>query len=161
MRILYFSSYVCSYDLFDLNTLTSETPHLFFMHGSRPDKSLFPSFFLTSEEFLSDFATHPTSKNIIVGATLYSRDHFVKAGGFSSPHGSKWQAGYELIMGPACCGDVVYLNELSILTEIRPANDSFRSEEHTSELKSPMSNSIVGLCLQNKTHEPHLIYQPN
>src|SRR3546814_6820296 len=62
-------------EYFDLNTLTSKTPHLYFMHGSRPDKSLFPSFFMTSEEFLSDFATHPTSKNIIVGATLYSRDH--------------------------------------------------------------------------------------
>lgn len=123
----------------DLDSLTSKTPHLYFMHGPGPDKSLFPHFFMTSEEFLENFAAEPAAKNIIGGAMLYSREHFIRSGGFASSEGSQWQAGYELKMGPACFGDVVYMNEPSIVTEIRPANASFRGTQADHYLDSVVS----------------------
>lgn len=124
---------------FDFDTFTPKTPHLYFMYGSGPQKSLFQKMYMTSEEFLNEFADDPTSKNIIGGAMLYSREHFIKAGGFSSPTGSQWQAGYELKMGPACYGGVVYLNEPSIVTEIRAGNASFRGTQAEHYLDSLVS----------------------
>jgi glycosyltransferase involved in cell wall biosynthesis len=124
---------------FDFDTLTPKTPHLYFMHGGGPQKSLFQKMYMTSEEFLNEFADDPTSKNIIGGAMLYSRETFIKAGGFSSPTGSQWQAGYELKMGPACYGGVVYLNEPSIVTEIRAGNASFRGTQAEHYLDSLVS----------------------
>lgn len=130
-------------EYFERTTLTSRTPHLYFMHGRYHEKSLFPTWFMTSEEFLEEFAEEPTTKNIIVGATLYSRDHFVRAGGFASAKGSQWQAGYELLMGPACYGNVVYLNEPAILTEIRPANASFQRTQVEHYLDSIVSIEVA------------------
>jgi len=86
---------------------------------------LYDKFYMTSEEFLSTFAADPISRNIIAGATMYSKARFIEAGAMSSEQGSKWQAGYELSMGPACCGDVVYFDEPAILVEVRPTNASF------------------------------------
>src|SRR3546814_7618679 len=69
---------------FDINTLTTKTPYLHFMQGARPaDKSLFPYFLMTSEEFLESFAADPASKNIIGGAMLYSRERFIRSGGLA------------------------------------------------------------------------------
>nr|ABC47688.1 truncated glycosyl transferase group 2 family protein [Coxiella burnetii] len=65
-------------------------------------KHLFPKFFMTSEEFLTDFSENPAARNLIVGATLYSKRHFTLAEIMSTSAGPKWQAGYELLMGPAC-----------------------------------------------------------
>lgn len=127
------------HEYFDLDTLTSKNPHIYFMQGSGPNKSLFPSYFMTSEEFLENFATEPANKNIIGGAMLYSRECFIRSGGFASSQGSQWQAGYELKMGPACFGDVVYMNEPSIVTEIRSENASFGGTQVDHYLDSVVS----------------------
>jgi hypothetical protein len=81
---------------------------------------------MTSEEYLEAFSAQPAACNRIVGATLYSRAHFIKAGAMAKEQGSTWQAGYEFLMGPACEGGVVYLDEPAILTEIREQNASFQ-----------------------------------
>lgn len=105
---------------FDFEKMTPTTPHLYFHTG------LYSREFLTSEEFLTEFAADPPSKNIIVGATLYSKEHFVRSGAMSAEKGSSWQAGYEFLMGPACSGNVTYIDEPAILTEIRAENASFQ-----------------------------------
>jgi glycosyltransferase involved in cell wall biosynthesis len=113
-------------NVFDFVEKKSKTPHMHFMSSERQNKSLFSSYFMTSEEYLNEFASEPTSKNIIVGATMYSRQKFIECGGFADEVGSHWQAGCELLMGPACVGDVVYFNEPSVVTEIRAVNASFQ-----------------------------------
>ena len=121
---------------FDLATLASRTPHLEFI------PKLFSKVFLTSEEYLSEFASDPVTKNRIVGATLYSRDHFIRAGAMKLA-GSKWQAGYEFLLGPACLGNVVYLDEPLIVTEIRAANASFQRTQVEHYLDSVKSVEIA------------------
>ena len=116
-------------EYFDLETLTPKTHHVYFMYGTGRKRSLFRKTCMSSEEFLEEFSDDPTGKNIIGGAMLYSRELFIKAGGFASPTGSKWQAGYELKMGPACYGQVIYFNEPSIVTEVRETNASFRGTQ--------------------------------
>jgi len=107
--------------LFDMETLTPRNPHIQF------PKQMFPKTFMTSDEFIADFASNPAGKNLIVGATLFSRDHFFAAGAMASPdRGSKWQAGYEFFFGPGCFGNVIYFDEPAIVTEIRPTNASFQ-----------------------------------
>ena len=87
---------------------------------------LFPKEFMTSSEFLALSATHPTGTNIITGATLYLRDIFIHSGALATKIGSQWQAGYEIKIGPACYGNIVYFDEPAVVTEIRPSNASFR-----------------------------------
>ena len=111
---------------FDFATLQSKSCHFHFMSSTKTNKSLFENYFMTSKEYLADYATDPISKTIIAGGTMYSRAKFISSGGFRSEKGSQWQAGYELLMGPPCVGDVVYLNEPTVLTEIRPENASFQ-----------------------------------
>lgn len=130
-------------DYFDLNTLTPKTKHVYFMEGPGKDKSLFTKKWMTSEEFLEEFSEEPAGKNIIGGAMLYSRDLFIKAGGFAAPVGSQWQAGYELKMGPACYGGTVYFNEPSIVTEIRASNASFRGTQVEHFLDSILSVEVA------------------
>lgn len=134
---------------FDLAALACKSPHLSFF------PKLFSKDFLTSDEYLAEFASDPTTKNRIVGATLYSRDHFVRAGGMRTA-GSKWQAGYEFLMGPACVGNVVYLDEPSIVTEIRASNASFQRtqvEHYLDSIKSveiAFQTPLADLQLQNR-----------
>ena len=111
---------------FDFFSLESKSRHLQFMTGPNSNKSLFKRSYMTSDEFLEDFANDPISKLIIAGATMYSKEKFINCGGLSGLHGSMWQAGYELLAGPACVGDVVYLNEPAIVTDIRQRNASFQ-----------------------------------
>lgn len=111
---------------FDMATLAPKTPHLHFMRARTAEKRLFPKVCMTAEEFLKDFADDPTTKNIIGGAMLYSREHFIKSEALKTIHGSQWQAGYELKLGPACFGNTVYFDEPSIVAEVRPTNASFR-----------------------------------
>ena len=96
------------------------------MRSSDQQRPLFSKVFLTTEEFLNEFAAEPAAKNIIGGATLYSRELFIKSGALLASRGSQWQAGYELRLGPACFGNTVYFDEPSIIAEIRPTNASFR-----------------------------------
>ena len=88
-------------------------------------KNTFPRTFMTSDEFLDHFSTYPMESNMIGGARLYDRELFMRSGALQSMDGSKWQAGYELTLGPACYGDSVYINEPCIFTEIRANNASF------------------------------------
>ncbi len=112
---------------FDLATMTSKTPHINYMRmGNNP---LFPKSLMSSEEFLHLRAENPAGRNLIGGATLYSRERFIQSGALKSPHGSQWQAGYELMMGPACYGSVAYFDEPCIVTEIRGSNASFRGTQ--------------------------------
>lgn len=93
-------------------------PTMFFKH-------LYDKSFMTSQEFLMTFASDPATRNIVAGATLYSKKHFLASGAMSTNNGSKWQAGYELSMGPACAGNVVYLDEPCVIVEVRSGNASF------------------------------------
>jgi glycosyltransferase involved in cell wall biosynthesis len=124
---------------FDFQALKSKTPHLSFMRADGAGSPLFPKTCMTSAEFLVDFAAAPTTKNLIVGATLYDRDGFVRSGALKSTEGSRWQAGYELLMGPACYGNVVYFDRPTVVTEIRQANASFQrtqAEHYRDSIKS-------------------------
>ena len=105
---------------FDFDKRQSKSPHFSYIDR------LFPKEVMTSEEYLGLFSEQPAACNRIVGATLYSRAHFVKAGAMAKDQGSTWQAGYEFLMGPACEGGVVFLDEPAILTEIREQNASFQ-----------------------------------
>ena len=120
---------------FDRATKTSKSPHFYFHGGA---KSLYPPGCMSSDVYLAEFAKEPAAKNIIVGATLYSRQHFIRAGAMKTA-GSKWQAGYEFLMGPGCYGNVVYINEPAIVTEIRASNASFQRtqvEHYLDSIKS-------------------------
>lgn len=92
-------------------------------------KRLYQKSFMSSETFLSAFSADPATRNMIVGATLYSKKHFIEAGAMRNEMGSKWQAGYEFLMGPACCGNVVYFDRPEIVVEVRPSNASFRGTQ--------------------------------
>jgi hypothetical protein len=121
---------------FDRQSLTCKSHHLsFFPH-------LFPKSFMTGDEYLIEFASEPTTKNRIVGATLYSREHFIRAGAMKT-EGSKWQAGYEFLMGPACVGNVGYIDDPCIVTEIRAANASFQRTQVEHYLDSIKSIEIA------------------
>lgn len=101
-------------------------------------KNVFPKH-QTSSEFLVHFSKHPITSNIIAGATLYDMQRFRDSGALSSQKGSKWQAGYELTLGPACYGDYVYIDEPCVLTEIRPSNASFQRTQFEHYWDSVMS----------------------
>ena len=105
---------------FDFDKHQVKSPHFGYIDR------LFPKEVMTSEEYLGLFSEQPAACNRIVGATLYSRAHFIKAGAMAKEQGSTWQAGYEFLMGPACEGGVIYLDEPAILTEIREQNASFQ-----------------------------------
>jgi len=92
-------------------------------------KALYPKCFMTSEEFLTLFSENPTARNLIAGATLYSKKHFLKARALSTPSGSRWQAGYELSMGPACYGNIVYIDSPEIIVTMLPSNASFQRSQ--------------------------------
>lgn len=121
---------------FNLSSLACKTHHFSFF------PQLFSRAFLTSDQFLREFAAEPPTKNRIVGATLYSRDHFLLAGAMKT-EGSKWQAGYEFLMGPACVGNVGYIDAPCIVTEIRAANASFQRTQVEHYLDSIKSVEIA------------------
>lgn len=121
---------------FDLETQACKTHHFSYI------PNLFSKSLLTSNEYLTEFASEPTTKNRIVGATLYSREHFIRAGAMKT-EGSKWQAGYEFLMGPACVGNVGYLNDPCIVTEIRAVNASFQRTQVEHYLDSIKSIEIA------------------
>lgn len=128
---------------FNLSTLTTATPYLSFMQADGSGSPLFPKALMSSSEFLESFAADPTTRNLIVGATLYSRERFIRSGALRTTEGSRWQAGYELLMGPACYGRAAYFNEPSIITEIRPSNASFRRTQVEHYLDSIKSVEIA------------------
>lgn len=128
---------------FDLDTLTSKTPHLHFHQGRHPDKSFYSKRHLTSGEFLREFCEDAATKNINVGATLYSREKFIRSGAFTSARASKWQSGYELLISPACYGDVAYFNEPAILVEVRPGTASYRRTQVDHYLDSVCSIEVA------------------
>lgn len=115
--------YICLENIhkwFDLRSRDTLNPHLNFRKG------VFPHGHMTSHEFLDRFATDPAGSNMIGGAMLYSREKFIQAGALRSEKGSQWQAGFELVMGPASTGDIYYLDEPCIITEVRQENASFQ-----------------------------------
>ena len=115
----------------------SSSPELSFF------QNIYPKEFMTSDEHLEFFSNRPIESNIIVGATLYDKELFARSGALQSLIGSKWQAGYELLMGPSCYGNTIYLDEPCILTEIRFRNASFRSTQKSHYLDSLLSIKIA------------------
>jgi glycosyltransferase involved in cell wall biosynthesis len=95
--------------------------------GSRVNfhSGVFPAGTTPSARYLERFADAPATCNIIGGANLYDRERFVRSGAIASEVGSKWQAGFELVMGPGCYGNHHYIDEPCIVTEIRAKNASF------------------------------------
>jgi hypothetical protein len=132
---------------FDRSSMTAKNSHFHF-HGS--ETPLFPEGCNSPQLFLSEFSKAPTSKNIIGGATLYAKDLFVRSRALESLGGSKWQAGYELKLGPACYGNTFYLNEPTVVTEVRASNASFRGTQVEHFLDSLASiNSAFEAPLQD------------
>lgn len=105
--------------------------------------SLYSTWYLSSKKFLNEFSEEPTSKTIIAGATLYSKEIFIRSNTFALDNGSKWQAGYEIIVGPAIYGDVVYINQPCIMVDVRPENASFRRTQEDHYLDSIFSTEIA------------------
>jgi len=124
-------------DYVDITNNRSKSPHLDFY------PKLFPKEIMTSGEYLTRFSTEPTTYNRIDGATLFSRAAFIKGGAFGSPAGSRWQAGFEFKIGPACVGGVGYIDEPAILTEIRGQNASFRGTQLDHYLDSIKSIEVA------------------
>lgn len=94
---------------------------------------------MTSPEFLESFCRDPMRCNIICGAMLYRKSFFLESGAISSTEGSRWQAGYEMIVGPGHFGSVGYINYPCIVVDVRAANASFggtQYEHYKDSLKS-------------------------
>lgn len=107
----------------------------------QPDgASLYSKWYMTSEEYLTEFANNPTLRNTIAGAVVYNMEKFKKSKTLASPEGSRWQAGYELAMTPAIYGNVVYVDRPAIATEIHSTNASFRGTQ-----MQHLHDSIFGL----------------
>ena len=116
--------------IYDYDNTKSKKSRYYFHHSVKNHEySLYSTWYLQSEKFLTEFCDEPTSKNIIVGATLYSKEIFLRSNTFNINEGSKWQAGYEMLIGPAIYGDVIYINEPSIMVDVRPTNASFRKTQ--------------------------------
>jgi len=116
--------------IFDQENTKPKSNRYYFHHSLKNHEySLYTTWYLPSKKFLAEFCEEPTSKNIIVGATLYSKEIFLRSNTFSGQEGSKWQAGYEVLLGPAIYGDVIYINEPSIMVDVRPSNASFRKTQ--------------------------------
>lgn len=135
----------------DIDAITQETLPQYFdfarLVSKRPDlsfaKDLYTDASMTSREFLEAFASNPAGKNQIVGAVLYARDAFIRSRTLATPAGSKWQAGYELFVGPGAAGGVSYFNEPAVLTEVRPTNASFQRTQVDHYLDSIKSAEIA------------------
>lgn len=116
-------------------------------------EQVYPRKFMSSATFLAHFAEHPITSNIIIGATLYNKELFIKSGALSSHEGPKWEAGYEMLMGPGAYGDVVYLDESCVMTEIRPTNASFQGTQldHYLDCVKSVKAANLPLDIQSKT----------
>lgn len=115
-------------------------------------RDLYPSMHMLSREFLDHFAEHPIECNIIIGATLYNREKFIESGALKWPDGAKWQAGYEMLLAPGQYGDVLYINEPCILTEISPENASFQRTqlEHYQDSVTSVRSANLPIDLERK-----------
>ena len=96
-------------------------------------ENVYPLSHMTAGQFLKHFSENPITSNIIIGATLYHREKFIESGALQG-EGAKWQSGYEMLMAPAKCGDVIYINEPCVMTEIRPSNASFQGTQKSQYL---------------------------
>ena len=90
---------------------------------------LFQNWAMTSDQYLNEFSKDPALRNIIVGGTLYNSLLFKKSKSLLKESGSKWQAGYELLITPSIYGDVIYIDKPMIITEIDIKNASFRGTQ--------------------------------
>jgi glycosyltransferase involved in cell wall biosynthesis len=91
--------------------------------------SLYSKWYMSSKEYLIEFARNPTLRNTIAGAVVYNMEIFKKSKTLTSLKGSKWQAGYELAMTPGMYGNVVFIDRPAIATEIHSTNASFRGTQ--------------------------------
>lgn len=94
-------------------------------------------------DFLKLYATDPLPRNILDGATLFSREAFIKGGVFKSLEGSRWQAGFELKLGPALVGDVYYIDEPCVIAAIGAQNASFRGTQRMHYLDSVKTINVA------------------
>lgn len=95
---------------------------------SNLSENLHPKF-QASQDFLYSFAKSPFTYNILTGATLYNRDIFQKSKTFANNDGSKWQAGYEMKLGPGSYGGCYNIIEPCLFAEVRETNASFRGTQ--------------------------------
>lgn len=93
-------------------------------------RGLFPAGFMASDTYLDLFARDPAGRNLVVGATLFSRKAFLAAHVFEDTAGSKWQAGYELLAGAATAGDVFYIDEPCVASLVDLGSASFRGNQY-------------------------------
>lgn len=93
------------------------------------DYSVLPSGFRDKNIFLHEFSTHPTRLNLIAGGMLIRKSALQNSGVFRERDGSKWQAGYEITIGIALQGDLFFVNEPVIVTQIEKDNASFRGTQ--------------------------------
>ena len=89
-----------------------------------------PGGVFSSNDFLTEFSTKPFEYNFLTGATLFNTRIFKKSKTFDNVNGSKWQAGYELKLGPGSFGSYIYLNYPCLFGEIRSTNASFNRTQY-------------------------------
>jgi hypothetical protein len=92
-------------------------------------RKVYPAGFIPRRNFLALFAESTMRRNIVVGATMFSRDAFIKAGVFSDLKGSRWQAGYEFFIGPTVVGDAFYIDAPCVISAVERENASFRGTQ--------------------------------
>lgn len=116
-------------------------------------KALYPSSYMLSREFLDHFSKHPIECNIIIGATLYHRERFIESGALKEEQGAKWEAGYEMLMAPGQYGDVIYIDEPCIQTEITPSNASFQLTqlEHYQDSVRSVKSANLSVDIERET----------
>ena len=130
--------------IFDFTKMEPKTKKYYFHRSPKNHEfSLYTTWYLPSRKFLKEFCEEPTTHAIIAGATLYSKEIFIRSNTFALDIGSKWQAGYEIIVGPAIYGDVIYINQPCIMVDVRPENASFRRTQEDHYLDSVYSTEIA------------------
>ena len=92
-------------------------------------RNAFPSGLLAGQRYLELLADEPLARNILDGATLFSREAMLKAQAFSSDEGARWQAGFEFKVGPALFGDVFYIDEPCVVAGTGAEVASYRGSQ--------------------------------
>lgn len=99
-------------------------------------ENVFPKEFMTSDELLEHFSHNPITANVTAGARIYDRENFIRSGVMQENNGVKWEAGFEILLGPACYGDFVYIDQPEVSVEVAPENASFAGTQVTHYMDS-------------------------
>lgn len=92
-------------------------------------RNAFPSGRIEGRRYLELLSDEPMARNMLDGATLFSREAMLKARAFASDDGARWQAGFEFKVGPALFGDVFYIDEPCVVAGTGAEVASYRGSQ--------------------------------